>query len=1151
MGRVDLCTVVDQRTAAHAAVLIAALRRTHPEAGVYALAVDGVSGRALSEAEVLTPADLELGDDSWLAISGSHPDHRADVLAGPLLATVLRRGATSAAYVAVDALVHGPLAELEAALERFDVALAALPASEGEDGVDDRGTVNRRLIAVRDGAFARDLLGGWPRWAEPERDDEEPFDVNAVQRYLDRAAATAGQVGVIDDPGYALNGPTLPDHRVTAAADGALLVDGRPLRHLDLHGFDWDRAHVLPSLPGRPARMAEHPALAPVLEDYAQALVAAGVEKAAGRPAVATHDHRRRPLDVLRRGWARAAHAHGELDTDPATNAGTEQLAAWLSVPATRGSGAGLTRQHELIWESRIDLRGAYPQLDGPDGPGFAGWLGAYGEAQCGLTADELPEGVERPGDAEDSPDDDLAWGVNVAGFFRSELGLGEAARLLVAGLDAASIPALPVQGQLVPPCRQEAEFTFGAPDSAPYPINIVCMNGDAIEPFSREAGKGFFTDRHTIALWWWELQGAFPESWRDAFEHIDEVWVATQHIYDAIAPHSPVPVMKVPMPVTMPRPRAFTRTELGLPEDGFVFLYVYDYHSTSARKNPVGLVKAFRQAFPVGSGAKLVLKCINAENMAEHHDEVLLAIGDDPDITVIDRYVTADEKNGLIAACDCYVSLHRSEGFGLTPAEAMVLGKPVVATRYGGTLDFMTDENSFLVDHGWTTVGPEAHPYPEDARWAEPDLDHAAALMRRVFEDPEEARRRGRRAQRDMADNHSPAAAGAAMRVRLREIYDGMQAAGRTALRVSDLPVPDRSELGGWIESGPPAIAGAGKPVKEPLRKAIGKSLNPWTRHYQRIHGELFAGLTDVEQRLSDASAELDARRREEVAETLAAFRRVRSGLSDHGRWLTTLEGRLEALESRLDPLESTTEQHIAEHRALPYVAEDRAFERWEDDRLGAVEGFRRADGIDERDGYRRFEDAFRGDPARVRALQEAYVGLLGDAGPVLDCGCGRGELLQLLGEAGIEARGVDNDPGMLEVARAAGLDVVERDAVEHLAGLKPGTLGAVVALEVIEHLPEPELLKFFRAAHRALRPGGSLIVETVNPHVVHALKAFWLDPTHQHPLFPETVLELCRQAGFGEGAVFHPTGSGDVALDRYREPAYAVRAVRAVSVE
>jgi glycosyltransferase involved in cell wall biosynthesis len=129
-------------------------------------------------------------------------------------------------------------------------------------------------------------------------------------------------------------------------------------------------------------------------------------------------------------------------------------------------------------------------------------------------------------------------------------------------------------------------------------------------------------------------------------------------------------------------------------------------------------------------------------------------------------------QKNAMLAACDCCVSLHRAEGFGLPLAEAMYFGRPTIATRYSGNLEFMTDENSYLVDHGMSRAGMAAEPYyPAEAEWAEPDVGHASRLMRRVFEQRDEAESRGRRAAADMRRDFSPQAAARTMTSRLDEI--------------------------------------------------------------------------------------------------------------------------------------------------------------------------------------------------------------------------------------------------------------------------------------------------------------------------------------------------------------------------------------------
>src|SRR4051812_11181890 len=199
------------------------------------------------------------------------------------------------------------------------------------------------------------------------------------------------------------------------------------------------------------------------------------------------------------------------------------------------------------------------------------------------------------------------------------------------------------------------------------------------------------FRGRRVVGLWWWEVM-AFPARWLRAFDAVDEVWVGSRFVADALAAVSPVPVVAIPMPVATPRPARGGRAALGLP-DGFAFGFVFDYASVVERKNPLGLIEAFRRAFPPGGGVgpALVLKTIGGDRDADAHGAVLAAAAGHPGIRVIDRHLAPAEKDALIAHLDCYVSLHRSEGFGLTLAEAALLNVPVIATDYGGTRDFLT----------------------------------------------------------------------------------------------------------------------------------------------------------------------------------------------------------------------------------------------------------------------------------------------------------------------------------------------------------------------------------------------------------------------------------------------------------------------------
>jgi SAM-dependent methyltransferase len=305
--------------------------------------------------------------------------------------------------------------------------------------------------------------------------------------------------------------------------------------------------------------------------------------------------------------------------------------------------------------------------------------------------------------------------------------------------------------------------------------------------------------------------------------------------------------------------------------------------------------------------------------------------------------------------------------------------------------------------------------------------------------------------------------------------------------------------------------------------RKGVLRLMRPYSAWQRSVNEELVAALADIDGRLARLERlRMDAH----MEEFLAA--------------LDTVRGRVAQAEEEL---------HGPPHlprgaRAVPYMA-GQPLRPLEDPVAGSVLGYTgtAADAA----VYRGFEEVFRGPEERVREGQRPYLDLLGDRAPVLDAGCGRGEFLDLLAERGIEAIGVDVDEGMVERCRAKGHARVERgDASSYLEGLEDGSLGAVFAAHVIEHLPYDELLRFLRLALAKLGPGGLLIAETVNPHAPHALKTFWVDPTHQHPLFPEVTLMLCRLVGFPSAFAFHPQGSGDFQADRFARDAYAVVAAR-----
>lgn len=378
-------------------------------------------------------------------------------------------------------------------------------------------------------------------------------------------------------------------------------------------------------------------------------------------------------------------------------------------------------------------------------------------------------------------------FGVNVVGFVHAESGMGEAARSSIRALSTAAVPVATLDIETNHFTRRNDHSCADFPAGHPYGFNLLHVNADLAPVVFHDLGDKFAAGKHNIGFWYWEL-AKFPDRWRDSFGLFDELWVASSFVLDSIAPLSPVPVIKLPpcvAPPTPPGDPAEVARRLGVPDDVFAFLFIYDLASVAARKNPFGLIEAFRQAFRPDDKAELLLKVNNGNLFPDKLAEVRRAARDLP-IRVIDGTLERDELTQLQRRADAYVSLHRSEGFGLTLAESMYFGKPVVTTAYSGNMDFTTKFNSYLVDYSLVPVGEGCVPYPPDAEWAEPDAAHAAQVLRRVYLHQDEARDKGRRAAAEIRQWFSREAVGRMMLARLNAIHGPRSQSTATTTRVA-----------------------------------------------------------------------------------------------------------------------------------------------------------------------------------------------------------------------------------------------------------------------------------------------------------------------------------------------------------------------------
>jgi glycosyltransferase involved in cell wall biosynthesis len=276
-------------------------------------------------------------------------------------------------------------------------------------------------------------------------------------------------------------------------------------------------------------------------------------------------------------------------------------------------------------------------------------------------------------------------------------------------------------------------------------------------------APRGLVRGRRVIGYWAWELP-TVPDTWRAGLPFVHEIWGLSSFTADAfrnwLPPGAAQTVRTVPIPLAVapPEPAALGRAAFGLPEDAVVVLVSCNLASSFARKNPLGAVAAFRTAFGDRPDRVLVLKIGNPEHFSNDFSRLREAVGGAGNIRFDTRTLPAADSHALTACADIVLSLHRSEGFGLVPAEAMLLGRAVVATGWSGNMDFMDADSAALVGYRLVPArDPRGVFEAPGAEWAEPDIAEAAARLENLADDPAEraalAERGRRMAQSRLGD--------------------------------------------------------------------------------------------------------------------------------------------------------------------------------------------------------------------------------------------------------------------------------------------------------------------------------------------------------------------------------------------------------------
>jgi glycosyltransferase involved in cell wall biosynthesis len=798
------CTIISRNYLSHARILAESYRRHHPGSRFYVLVIDQLPAGVVVDPGVRIIRPEELGLPYFFEMCFKYDVTELSTAVKPSLVSTLLGacGETDVVYLDPDVLILRRLRELREALDGADIVLtphllSPIPRDGQRPSEEDiliAGSYNLGFIAVRGSAQGKAFLRWWQERLRDGCRVDPGCGLMTDQRWVDLVPGLFPGTRLLRDPTYNVAYWNLHE-RLLRRRGGRFVINGRPLAFYHFSGFNPDRPHVLSKHQTR-TRLEPGSALGELFRSYAE------LHAQKGHPTSSLWDYGYARFDsgvavhpLLRKLYLQLDDEARARFGDPFRCGGTDSFLHWATT--ARVESTGLTPFQNAVYQARLDIRAAFPDVRGRDRQRFLAWARRTGPRELGYDARLVP-GAEAAGEppaqpggagglagaaalptpvadavvvAAVAPEPVSAGpspaGINVCGYLRNESGLGAAVRGYVRAIRAAEIPhALKDISDMS--VNRSKDPTLPREDREhPYGINLYCVNADQHFTVMAHLGERFFRGRHNIGIWAWELP-RFPAKWYDRFPYYDEIWVGTSFIANVLAPVCPVPVVRVPPVMTGGARgcRTAGRRRLGVGADTFVFLFIFDFHSYFQRKNPLAVVQAFKHAFPPSARARLVIKCVNEQASPTEFAALQEEARGHP-VSIRPGYWTAGRLRDLMAAADAYVSLHRSEGTGLTISDAMALGKPVIATGWSGNMDFMTVANSFPVRYRLVELDQHVGPYRAGEVWADASVEHAAELMRYVHDNRDAAADRGQAGRRDIEAYYSEAAVGALIRQR------------------------------------------------------------------------------------------------------------------------------------------------------------------------------------------------------------------------------------------------------------------------------------------------------------------------------------------------------------------------------------------------
>ena len=782
----DALTICAANYIPFARTLGASFLKFHPQSKFYLLLVDGdVSGITVDvgpEIIVIKPSDLDIDPEVFVRMSIYYDVMELSTALKPLgLKYLLDTNSDIAVYLDPDIEVFSELIEIPLHLQTAGIALTPHTLHEiPRDGLSPSdydimgsGVFNLGFIAIKNSLQSYEFLSWWNERLTFDCISDVENNLFTDQRWIDFVPSYYS-FSVIRDYGYNVAYWNLHERDVTKV-DSVFYVNEVPLRFFHFSGYKPDKPWLLSKHVTDKPRVviSSNVNLKELTQNYGKLTTENGWDSEVSieygyanfneslklTPRIRKR-YRQELIDAIR-----GKTAFPPLSTDP-----KESILAWLNRQIPESGRLNVSLYD--VWKGAPDLQTAFPLALGKDAERFVWWANKHGISE-GKINESTIKIYDEPMDTSFQiglTARSKKLGVNVAGYFKGEFGVGQFGRLVARAAIASGLPVTTLVNRRTE-SRQDEQFEL-TDSKAFYPVTIGSINADQFAPWLDSLPPQLRAHSKFVGVWAWEIE-SFPETFFPAFDLVDEIWAISHFVRDSIKAHTEKPVYVFPGPIIAPIvTEKLDRNLIGLQEDEAFNLFMFDYFSVFRRKNPLDLIKAHILAFPEGLGPKLVIKTVNGSDNKSDHDQLKNMAAKRNDIIIIDSYISRDQLHSLLNECQTYISLHRSEGYGLTLAEAMALGKPVIATGYSGNMDFMNSENSILVPFELVSVGEDAFPYPKDSRWAQPDLEFAANAMRELSLDPGLRTRLGNQALIDVTSTFTMEYAAKFTRTRVKHLY-------------------------------------------------------------------------------------------------------------------------------------------------------------------------------------------------------------------------------------------------------------------------------------------------------------------------------------------------------------------------------------------